>query len=47
MIEDAHGTMEYDETGSGPAIVLVPGSCGTGAALSRCRAERQVLRIVA
>lgn len=32
MIEDAHGTMEYDETGSGPAIVLVPGSCGTGAA---------------
>jgi pimeloyl-ACP methyl ester carboxylesterase len=32
MIEDAGGRIEYDECGSGPAIVLVPGSCSTGAA---------------
>jgi pimeloyl-ACP methyl ester carboxylesterase len=32
MIEEARGCIEYDECGSGPAIVLVPGSCSTGAA---------------
>lgn len=32
MIEDARGCIDYDETGSGPTIVLVPGSCSTGAA---------------
>jgi pimeloyl-ACP methyl ester carboxylesterase len=32
MIEDARGAMDYDETGSGPTIVMVPGSCSTGAA---------------
>jgi pimeloyl-ACP methyl ester carboxylesterase len=32
MIEDARGAMDYDESGSGPTIVLVPGSCSTGAA---------------
>jgi pimeloyl-ACP methyl ester carboxylesterase len=32
VIEDARGTIDYDETGSGPAVVLVPGSCSTGAA---------------
>lgn len=32
MIEDARGRIDYDEYGSGPAIVLVPGSCSTGAA---------------
>jgi pimeloyl-ACP methyl ester carboxylesterase len=32
MIEDARGSIDYDETGSGPTIVLVPGSCSTGAA---------------
>ena len=26
------GSVEYDEWGSGPAVVLVPGSCSTGAA---------------
>ena len=32
MIEEARGYIEYDEGGSGPTIVLVPGSCSTGAA---------------
>ena len=32
MIEDAGGSIEYDEHGSGPTVVLVPGSCSTGAA---------------
>ena len=32
MIEEARGCIEYDECGSGPTIVLVPGSCSTGAA---------------
>jgi pimeloyl-ACP methyl ester carboxylesterase len=32
MIEDAGGRIDYDESGSGPTIVLVPGSCSTGAA---------------
>jgi pimeloyl-ACP methyl ester carboxylesterase len=31
MIEEALGCIEYDECGSGPTIVLVPGSCSTGA----------------
>jgi pimeloyl-ACP methyl ester carboxylesterase len=32
MIADARGPIDYDETGTGPTIVLVPGSCSTGAA---------------
>jgi pimeloyl-ACP methyl ester carboxylesterase len=32
MIEDARGRIDYAESGSGPTIVLVPGSCSTGAA---------------
>jgi pimeloyl-ACP methyl ester carboxylesterase len=32
MIEEARGAIEYDERGAGPTIVLVPGSCSTGAA---------------
>jgi pimeloyl-ACP methyl ester carboxylesterase len=32
MIVDPSGIIDYDETGSGPAVVLVPGSCSTGAA---------------
>ena len=32
MIEDARGRIEYEEQGSGPTLVLVPGSCSTGAA---------------
>jgi pimeloyl-ACP methyl ester carboxylesterase len=32
MIEEALGCIEYDACGSGPTIVLVPGSCSTGAA---------------
>jgi pimeloyl-ACP methyl ester carboxylesterase len=32
MIEDARGVVDYEEQGAGPAIVLVPGSCATGAA---------------
>jgi pimeloyl-ACP methyl ester carboxylesterase len=31
MIEDS-GCIDYDESGAGPTIVLVPGSCSTGAA---------------
>lgn len=32
MIEDPRGRIDYEETGSGPTIVFVPGSCSTGAA---------------
>jgi pimeloyl-ACP methyl ester carboxylesterase len=32
MIEDTRGNIDYDESGQGPTIVLVPGSCSTGAA---------------
>jgi pimeloyl-ACP methyl ester carboxylesterase len=32
MIEDMRGNIDYDESGEGPTIVLVPGSCSTGAA---------------
>ena len=32
MIEDARGCIDYDEAGEGRTVVLVPGSCSTGAA---------------
>lgn len=32
MIEDVRGRIDYDESGAGPTLVLVPGSCSTGAA---------------
>jgi pimeloyl-ACP methyl ester carboxylesterase len=32
MIEDIRGNIDYDESGQGPTVVLVPGSCSTGAA---------------
>src|SRR4051812_9964047 len=32
MIQDRHGDIDHDESGAGPTIVLVPGSCSTGAA---------------
>jgi pimeloyl-ACP methyl ester carboxylesterase len=32
MIDEAQGRIDYDEVGSGPAVVLLPGSCSTGAA---------------
>src|ERR1700756_4237222 len=32
MIDCENGRIDYDETGRGPTIVLVPGSCSTGAA---------------
>jgi pimeloyl-ACP methyl ester carboxylesterase len=32
MIKDSLGCIDYDETGTGPTVVLVPGSCSTGAA---------------
>jgi len=32
VIEDTRGPIDYDETGEGPTVVLVPGSCSTGAA---------------
>jgi pimeloyl-ACP methyl ester carboxylesterase len=32
MIEEWRGNIDYDERGQGPTIVLVPGSCSTGAA---------------
>lgn len=31
-IDDELGPIDYDETGSGPTILFVPGSCSTGAA---------------
>jgi pimeloyl-ACP methyl ester carboxylesterase len=32
MIEHPRGPIDYEETGAGPTLVLVPGSCSTGAA---------------
>jgi pimeloyl-ACP methyl ester carboxylesterase len=32
MIEDVRGRLDYEASGSGSAVVLVPGSCSTGAA---------------
>jgi pimeloyl-ACP methyl ester carboxylesterase len=32
MIEDLRGNIDYDASGAGPTVVLVPGSCSTGAA---------------
>jgi pimeloyl-ACP methyl ester carboxylesterase len=32
MIDDPAGRIDYAEIGSGPTVVLVPGSCSTGAA---------------
>ena len=32
MIEDISGNIDYEESGTGPTMVLVPGSCSTGAA---------------
>jgi len=32
MIEDARGRIDYEDSGTGPSVVLVPGSCSTGAA---------------
>src|SRR5262245_48392831 len=32
MIGDRYGRIDYDERGQGPTVVLVPGSCSTGAA---------------
>jgi len=32
MIEDARGRIDYEVRGTGSTIVLVPGSCSTGAA---------------
>lgn len=31
-IDDPRGPIDYAETGIGPTLVLVPGSCSTGAA---------------
>jgi pimeloyl-ACP methyl ester carboxylesterase len=32
MIEDDRGCIDYTESGAGPTVVFVPGSCSTGAA---------------
>jgi pimeloyl-ACP methyl ester carboxylesterase len=32
MIKEKRGNIDYDESGQGPTIVLVPGSCSSGAA---------------
>ncbi len=32
MLENMSGGIDYDESGDGPTVVLVPGSCSTGAA---------------
>src|SRR3982074_10354 len=41
MIEDESGHIDYDESGEGPAVVLVPGSCSTGAAWRPVMAQGQ------
>jgi pimeloyl-ACP methyl ester carboxylesterase len=39
MIDDPLGGIDYDERGEGPTLVLVPGSCSTGAAWRPAIAE--------
>ena len=39
MIDDPAGRIDYAEAGSGPTVVLVPGSCSTGAAWRPMMAE--------
>lgn len=39
MIDDPGGRIDYDESGAGPTVVLVPGSCATGAAWRPVMAE--------
>jgi pimeloyl-ACP methyl ester carboxylesterase len=43
MIDGAHqhaqGAIDYDESGAGPTVVLVPGSCATGAARRPIKAQ--------
>jgi pimeloyl-ACP methyl ester carboxylesterase len=39
MIEDDRGSIDYDESGAGPTVVFVPGSCSTGAAWRPVLAE--------
>jgi pimeloyl-ACP methyl ester carboxylesterase len=41
MIHDRWGAIDYDERGAGPTLVLVPGSCSTGAAWRPVIAEWQ------
>jgi len=41
MTDDRTGGIDYDERGAGPTIVLVPGSCSTGAAWRPVIAEWQ------
>ena len=41
MIDDRTGGIDYDERGEGPTLVLVPGSCSTGAAWRPVIAEWQ------
>jgi len=46
MIEDARGCIDYAESGAGPTVVLVPGSCSTGAAWRPVMAQWQNYRVV-
>ncbi len=41
MIDDPGGCIDYDETGAGPTVMLVPGSCSTGAAWRPVMAQWQ------
>jgi pimeloyl-ACP methyl ester carboxylesterase len=41
MIDDRTAAIDYDERGEGPTLVLVPGSCSTGAAWRPVIAEWQ------
>ena len=34
MIVETSGPIDYQETGTGPTVVLVPGSCSTGAVMN-------------
>jgi len=47
LIEDARGDIDYDEEGSGPTILFVPGSGGTRSAWrGRITALNRQFRIV-
>ena len=39
MLDETLGQFEYNESGSGATVVLVPGSCSTGAAWKPIIAE--------
>lgn len=46
IVKSAHAAIEYREAGVGPAVILVPGSCSTGAAWRSVMANLHDVRVI-